>query len=273
MCKKGCVPDEIRQSFAESGITLFCYDEADSTNRRAREYAGGTEGSAVTPSLFVAQRQTCGRGRQGRSFYSPDSTGLYMTLLLEAPSAGHSFTRLTSLSAVAAAEAIDKVLGLQVAIKWVNDLYLDGKKVAGILAESFPAGDKRYVALGIGINIFTKEFPEELRARAGSLRADDTEDDEERKAVTYALALVICQRLISALACRDQSGYMEKYRAASCVIGKRIAFELGGVMKQGRAVDITDMGELCIELDTGESVKLSTGEISVFSLDGTWEHK
>lgn len=270
MSKGSCVPEKILKSFADSGIALFCYGETDSTNLRAREYAQQGEGRAAVPALFVADKQTCGRGRQGRSFYSPDSDGLYMTLLLEAPTTGNSFARLTALSAVAVAEAIDEILGERVAIKWVNDLYLRGKKVAGILAESFPVEQRRYVALGIGINIFTREFPEELAAKAGSLCSGDSLEYEERRAIACALALVISRRLISALGASDQSEYMEKYRAASCVIGRRISFSFDGQMRQGVATDINDMGELCVELDSGEHVGLSTGEISVFSLEGSW---
>ena len=160
-------------------ITIHRYGTIDSTNSEAKRY--GLSGGAI-PAVFVAREQTAGRGRMGRSFYSPNGTGLYYSMLLPLPEKTDHAVSLTAAAAVAAAEAISRVLGCEVGIKWVNDLYRDGKKVAGILCESFPYEDKRLAVIGIGINLSTQQFPEELAEVAASLfGTDQAAMDEEQK--------------------------------------------------------------------------------------------
>lgn len=252
------LPKEVLDSFAKEKIDIFYYGTVDSTNKRAREHAANKAPSRA--ALIVADGQTEGRGRLGRSFYSPDGTGLYMTLLLPAPRE-ELFTRLTALCAVAVRGAIGDIFGVETSIKWVNDLYLDGRKVAGILAESFAVGEVRYVALGVGVNICTKDFPEELSGLAGALSEGRESEDEER-ADRLALAFSICKELMAALESEELGQYMELYRRASCVIGREIRFFENGEEKQGRAVDINDRGELIVNTADGKRA-LCGGEISV----------
>ena len=244
--------------FWDDKIQFFHYESIDSTNKRAIEYA--REGGQ-SPALFLADKQTAGSGRLGRSFFSPDKTGIYMTLLTEVSGEEQGFTLLTALAAVCAREAIYEELGVAVEIKWVNDLYLGGKKVAGILAQSFFEGERRFVALGVGINLSTRAFPPELSDKAGSLLdTDDVDVDVCRRKI----ALGFCRRILEALHANDLGGYIESYRRHSCVIGRRVRFSQNGVEHCGFAKDITDMGALVIELDTGETMLLSSGEISLF---------
>ena len=252
------LPKKIRDSFAEKKIELFYYDTLDSTNKRARAYAA--EKKPREAVLIVAERQSAGRGRLGKSFYSPEGTGLYMTLLLPAPKE-ELFTRLTALCAVATRKAIIDIFGAQTSIKWVNDLYLAGRKVAGILAESFAVGEERYVALGVGVNICTQEFPSELSAIAGSLNRK-AESREEARGDSLALAFSVCNELMTALTSGNMGEYMDIYRRASCVIDRDISFFENGEEKQGRAVDINDRGELIVKTADGTRA-LCGGEISV----------
>lgn len=254
------ISSDLHRYFKEQGIDLFCYSVADSTNKRAREYCAESALSPVPPTLFIADGQSEGRGRLGREFFSPPSTGLYMTLLIEAPE-NDRFTLITALAAVAVREAVSRIFGVETAIKWVNDLYLCGKKVAGILAESFVAGERRYVALGVGVNLTTDDFPKELRDKAGSL-ISHSDDAEELDALRYALGYEISRGFLEALK-GDAGAYMEQYRRHSCVIGKSIRFVRDGKEHEGEAVGITDCGELEVLLSTGENTLLSTGEISV----------
>ena len=261
--KKNNAAGTVSQSNTE-GIRLFHYALTDSTNKRAREYAQSTD-TPELPALFVADGQSEGRGRLGRSFFSPKGTGLYMTLLLPSPKSGEQFARLTSLSAVAVLEAIECRLGVKTQIKWVNDLYLDGKKVAGILAESFEASGIRCVALGVGVNIRTKDFPEFLGLKAGSLLESSQRFDVEQR---LELAAQISKRIIKALECEDTGEYMKKYREASCVIGKAIKITKNGSEQHGVALDINGDGALSVLLDSGERVELTSGEISLFVEEG-----
>ena len=244
--------------FLENGIKLFHFVSIDSTNKKAQEYA--REGGR-SPALFWADAQTAGSGRLGRSFFSPDKTGLYMTLLAEMTGEERGFSLLTSLAAVCAREAIETVLGIDVKIKWVNDLYLNGKKIAGILAQSFFAGDRRFVALGVGINISTRDFPDELSDKAGALLVCGGEDTDE---VKRDIAIAFCQNMRAALCADEHSGYMARYRQHSCVIGRRIRFVQNGDEYVGYAEGITDDGALKVVLDSGDTMILSSGEISVF---------
>ena len=259
--KKGSEKSERWQKTIKPGVKMkiFEYTLIDSTNEEARRY--GTDGdiSPSLPALFIAEEQTEGRGRMGRSFFSPSKTGLYASLLIEAPSDTARLLSLTSLAAVAASEAIYSRFKINVSIKWVNDLYLDSKKIAGILAESFIAHGKRLIVLGIGINLATSDFPEDLLNKAASLNlAAHTSADAKR-----ALALDIFERLLSYLNASSTNEAMQIYRARSCVIGKSITFTSHGEQARATATGITDTGALCVRLESGEELVLDSGEISL----------
>lgn len=236
---------------------IIRYAITDSTNSRAKQYI--SDRSTALPALFIAREQSAGRGRMGRSFYSPANTGLYATLLFRAPSAQERLLSLTSLAAVALSDAISELIGVEVGIKWVNDLYLDGRKVAGILAESFGDGDERYIALGFGVNLSTSSFPEDIIGKAGALF-----EGKATEALAEELALSCSQKLLSFISLNDISSVMEEYRARSIVIGKKISFIKDGTALLGTAVGVSELGALCVSLDGGGEVTLSTGEISIF---------
>ena len=171
-------------------IKLIEYELTDSTNLQARHYVSELDGKASEPVLFLAHAQTAGRGRLGRSFYSPADTGLYFSLLTSFPEKLEKILSLTALAAVAAAEQIESTFGRRVDIKWVNDLYLDSRKVAGILAESCVADTQRYIILGIGINLSTESFPDDLTIKAGSLGATDVTKETKRIMKLYPESLM-----------------------------------------------------------------------------------
>lgn len=239
----------------KSDICVFEYTSTDSTNTRAKEYA---KASGKLPALFIAEEQTQGRGRMGRSFYSPASTGLYMTLLFNAPQNAEKTVTVTSLCAVAASAALKSAFGVDADIKWVNDLYINGRKVAGILAESFIEKDVRMVAIGVGINISTSDFPDDIKDRAGAVGVKSVSKKAKRK-----LALDIARRLMELAESDDVSAAMDEYRARSCVIGKKVSFTQNGKTDEGKAVGITDNGFLQVALPTGHIITLSGGEISL----------
>lgn len=232
------------------GIALYAYDTLDSTSTEARRRAG----QVTVPAVFLADAQTKGRGRLGRSFFSPAKTGLYLSLLLER-SDPVSDVGLTAAAAVAARRAIRRVTGKTVEIKWVNDLYADGKKLAGILCESFCVGEKRFAVVGVGINLYTEDFPEELWEKADSLRPAPG----VRHALAAALVTELCA-LIDGLPCRD---FMDEYRAASLATGKRVRFVENGAAQEGIALPVEDDGTLPVRLDDGRIHRLGSGEISL----------
>jgi len=245
----------ILKKIEKSGVAVRYYALTDSTNARAREYARDL--ATGESALFLADAQTAGRGRLGRDFYSPASTGLYMTLLTEAPEDAR-FELMTALTAVVCRRAIERVLGVGVEIKWVNDLYLGGKKVAGILAESFECGGRRLVAVGIGINISTNEFPDNIRATADSLKPGGRISGTRRA----RLASAVTRGLLEAFSAENVSEYMREYRAYSCVIGREVEYTCGNEVGRGIAEDITETGALTVSTESG-TVTLRGGEISL----------
>ena len=223
----------------------------DSTNTDARRRV--LDG-AEAPLLILAEEQTCGRGRMGRSFYSPINSGLYMSLALSSDGYG-SVVGATSAAAVAVMRAIKEVYGIQTKIKWVNDLYLGEKKVCGILAESFSHNSLFYTVIGIGINLFTADFPEELTDKAGSLMPTHSSKN--------ALAAQICKNLLELIDKLPDKSFMEDYCKYSCVLGRKIEFIQNGESFFGLAESITDDGVLCVRLDNGEICSLASGEITI----------
>lgn len=238
-------------------VARYHFDIIDSTNKEARRYA---RSGGDAPALFVANGQSEGRGRLGRSFYSPVGTGLYMTLLMDVTAdRAESITRLTSLAAVAVTDALREVTNISSRIKWVNDIYIDGKKVCGILAESFFEADRRYVALGVGINLDTSVFPADISDIAGNIGVRATDSLKAR------LSEAVAKRILRlyALAEGGDLSYMVAYRERSAVLGRRVTFSQNGESREGVAVSVNDDGGLEVRLDNGCTVLLSSGEITV----------
>lgn len=243
----------------KNDIRYIHFDSIDSTNTEARRHI--CVGKVSSPTLIVADTQTAGRGRLGRSFYSPDKTGLYMSLVLESDSIRQPAVRATTAAAVAVHRHILEVYGILTQIKWVNDLYLDGKKVCGILCESAEDGDgNRYIIIGIGVNLSTHQFPDGLRAPAGCILPDtDTLDGDGKR----RMAIDISNRIIDTMQGEDNSSDLDIYRKHSYLDGKRVVCDVGDRSFYGTAVGIGDDFSLTVMTDSGEEVSLCSGEASI----------
>ena len=161
----------VRSRLKNKRLQLYVLQRVTSTNTVLRQMA---EEGAEDGSVLLADSQTAGRGRMDRRFYSPPGTGLYLSLLLRPRIPAADAVRITACAAVAAAEAIEEVSGRRTAVKWVNDILLDGRKVCGILTEGSVdplTGLLRYAVVGIGVNITPPPdgFPPELRTVAGAV--------------------------------------------------------------------------------------------------------
>ena len=233
------------------------FKEIDSTNNEAKRYvsAGGT-----LPALILSERQSEGRGRMGRSFYSSDNKGVYITVIVKAPGE-NLFLRGTAVSAVCVVESIKELFGISTEIKWVNDIYYQSKKVAGILAESFFVDGERYVAIGFGINLYT-QIPSELRDIAISL-FPEYPDSYTLNMQRDALANRIAEKFLSVIEKDDYVEYIKKYRSLSCVIDHHIVFSENGREYSAFAFDINDDGALAVRLEDGSVRYLNSGEISL----------
>lgn len=241
------------------GYKIEYFDEIDSTNTYLCSLAkkGGKDGTAV-----IARRQTAGRGRQGRSFYSPDSTGLYMSVIFRRKIGIEAALMLTPAVAAAVAQALERISGRNMGIKWVNDIFLDGKKLCGILVESkldFATECLDYAVIGIGINLFEPAggFPEEIKKTAAALFPNYSE--EKRAEVTFAL-LDSLKDILDRL---PDCGFMEEYRRRSVLIGREVDVLRNNEVYRAKVIGIDDTAKLIVvSEDRGEEL-LDSGEVRV----------
>lgn len=233
-------------------IEVLYYPVIDSTNTCAKRLlAEGKQGEF----LICANEQTAGRGRQGKSFYSPAQTGVYFSLVLRPETTLQNAVTATTAAATAVCKAIEMLTDKKPKIKWVNDVYLDGKKICGILTEAvtdFESGTVDSVIIGIGINISTSTFPEEVEG-AGCL---DVEINRSR------LVAEIVNELVE-IASGDYKRFIDYYRSRSLVIGQKIKYIENGKITPATAVEIDERGGLTVRLENGEMKTLRSGEISV----------
>lgn len=213
---------------------------------------------------LLAEEQTGGKGRLGRSFYSPAGTGIYMSILLKPELVGSDAVLITTATSVAVCRAIQKTLGVQPQIKWVNDIYMGDKKICGILTEAisdFEIGKIDFVVVGIGINYRTEEFPDDLKERAGCLGGNHSGVPRN---LLVAAVLNEFWKIYEQLPGRE---FMADYRKCSNVIGKRVRFQQRGDWQEAYALDIDENGGLIVEYEkeNGEKVTrtLHTGEITL----------
>ena len=235
------------------GLNVLVFDVLDSTNNEAKRLIAG---GAPLPLLVVADAQTGGRGRLGRSFYSPPGAGAYLSFALDS---GKNPVTATTAAAVAVVRAIDGLAGLPVQIKWVNDIYLYNKKVCGILTEAITnpkTGRIEQIVVGVGVNVSPGDFPEELKHRAAALGLPSFS--------RAALIAAIADHLVDILGSETPASYMDEYRARSMVIGKPICYcKNDGTFIQATALNVDDAGGLLVEHLDGTRLTLRTGEITL----------
>ncbi len=251
----------IRRHLKHQELKLQVYKTITSTNTVLKTLAA--EGAPAGLAL-IAGEQTAGRGRMGRSFYSPADSGLYLSLLLRPNVSAVEATRLTACAAAAAAETIEELSGKPAQIKWVNDIFVDGRKVCGILTEASvdcENGMMHYVIIGLGVNtrVPAGDFPEELRGIAGA--AFDADNIPELRC---RLAAGILDRLVVYTENPGAPRVFEGYKSRSLVLGKAI-----NILAPGRdpvPAEVLDLEEdyaLLVRLPDGSTQRLNSGEVSV----------
>ncbi len=255
-------PENIRRKLKGNArsAAIDVRESVSSTNTVLKDIAerGGAEGM-----VLIAEQQTGGRGRLGRSFLSPAGTGLYMSILLRPKFSAEESLSITTAAAVAAAGAIEAITGREAGIKWVNDVYQNGYKVCGILTEAsvdFENGGLRYAVLGIGVNIQEPEggFPESLRDIAGALYST-----EPPAGVRTLLAAEILNRFFEFYGTLTVRPFLKEYRRRSLLTGMNITFTRGDEEKVGTVLGIDDRARLVVRLEGGEETAFSAGEINV----------
>ena len=241
-------------------LDLTVLPTAPSTNALVREKAnqGRPEGRVI-----VACEQTDGRGRYGRQFFSPVDSGVYLSLLLR-PTAysPQQATCLTAAAAAAMCQAIEAVTGQQPGIKWVNDIFLHGKKVCGILTEAavgLETGTLNYMVLGAGVNLYppVKGFPEEIQPIAGSVLERSCPEAKNR------LVGEFLNRFWDFYTHPECRTYLEDYRSRSLAIGQNVTVLSAGRAVSAYAYGIDDDFRLLVRYENGDTEALSYGEIRI----------
>ena len=233
----------------------------ESTNKTAKEMAVA---GAEHGTIIISDCQTMGRGRYSRNFFSPSGGGLYMSIVLR-PEAMHfkNPTSVTAFAAVSVCEAIESISTKVPRIKWVNDIYIDGKKVCGILTEAvtdFESGGLDWVVLGIGINVHTRteDFPCDLQSIATSIYPD-----EKMSGVRNRLSAEIINRILGFETLPSETEIFEKYKKRLMVLGKKITVIQNQVEYKATAIDVDSVGHLVVKNESGERITLSSGEIRI----------
>ena len=247
-----------------AGCELYYYDSIDSTNTKAKELA---EEGHPSGTLVVADRQTAGKGRRGRSWESPTGIGIFMTLMLKPEINPNNASMLTLVAAMATTRAIRRVTGVPAMIKWPNDIVMNGKKVCGILTEMSAQFDYiNHIVIGIGINVHNEEFPEEIKETASSLFLESGQHIH-RASLIEAFLEEFEDVYAEYLKTEDMEGLQKEYDTMLVNRGRQVRVLDPKEPFEGKAMGITKKGELIV--DTWESRKLvSSGEVSVRGIYG-----
>ena len=252
------IRERLRPEIEEMEISVL--PTAGSTNALLHERAVEENGEWI---LLLAEEQSAGRGRNQRSFYSPKGTGVYMSLLLRPRDfAAGQAVRITVMAAVAVCEAIEEISQERATIKWVNDIFLKKKKVCGILTEgavSIENDRLDYVVLGIGINLYEPKegFPKPLRSIAGAVFPDPRKEGKIRLISSFL------NRFYELYTKPYSTGYMDRYRSRSFVVGKRVRLITGNRTREALVCGIDEECRLLVKYPDGRKEAFCSGEISL----------
>lgn len=248
-----------------------CYDSIDSTNLRAKQLA---ESGEAEGTLVVADRQTAGRGRRGRGWLAESGVGIWMTLILRPKLEPVQLSGITLIAALAACRAIREVCGVEPQIKWPNDIVLEGKKICGILTEvSSEMNYVHYAVTGIGINVNTERFPEEMKEIATSLYLQ-TGRHMDRAAVIGRFAALYGDYYEEYCKAGNLAAFVEEYNQMLVNRNQQVIIYHGMVedadpseTETGVARGINAQGALLVEMD-GVCKPVVSGEVSVRGVYG-----
>lgn len=254
-------PQSVEQYLTVGPLSLEVYSELDSTNALLRKQA---EEGAPEGTVIIAEMQTAGKGRLGRSFHSPPGGGIYMSLLLRPPFSAQESLCITTCAAVAVCDAIEKHTGVDSQIKWVNDVFCNERKVCGISTEAsldLESGGLRYAILGIGLNVFPgkEPFPEELGAVAGTV----LDAPIPGLALRSMLAAEILNGFLKEYPNLTKKAYFDAYQSRCMVLGKPIYILRNGTRQEAIALELSPDFRLRVQFFDGSTELLSSGEVSI----------
>ncbi len=240
------------------------YKEVDSTNTKAKLWA---KAGAKTGSLVIADRQTAGRGRNGRDWHSPSGVGIWMSVLLRPEVDVVAIPRLSLVAGLAIVKAVQAHTGLDAKIKWPNDVVINGKKVCGVLCEMQGSGGRvDYAVVGVGMNVNTEAFPESL-PYASSLYVESGIRYDREVLIEY-----FCNYFDTYYKAYQKEGklidFIEEYKNNCINLNNKVKILEDDRQYEAYATDINDKGHLIVQQDDGTITEVFVGEVSVRGLYG-----
>ncbi len=257
------LPQEIRHGLKTTamGHRVFSYQRVGSTNDVARQIA---RNGAAQGTLVVAEEQTAGRGRMGRSWNSPPGVSLLFSLVLRPRMAPNRVFQLAICGALVVAEVVCQRTHLPVKVKWPNDVLIRGKKLAGVLTETqVDLAGVRFVVLGVGINInqAPADFPEDMQDQATSIRAELGRSVSRRHLLQNLLLKF--EEIYGQFQDQGLAPFLDRWRQLSWVMDRKVTVQVGGKEFSGLAVDIDEMGALLLEEASGKRRRFLAGDVSL----------
>ncbi len=246
------------------GKNILCFDSIDSTNNYAKQIAY----EAPHGTTIISDEQVGGRGRLGRGWNSPKGEGVWMSIIVKPNIPPTEGTKMTQIAAAAVCMGIRNTTGMEVFIKWPNDIILNGKKVCGILTEmTGELNQVAYIVVGIGINVNIEWFPEELKDKATSLLIESKEK-LSRKQLIVSIINEFEKLYEDYIENGNLSNTVNICRKYSAMLGKRVRVIQGNKEDMATAIDITDEGVLMVKLDDGKEQLIMSGEVSIRGENG-----
>ena len=236
---------------------IIVFKTIDSTNSEAKRLALN---GALHGTVIISEEQTNGRGRKGKSFFSPPKTGIYASFILKPKVNIDDAQMVTIYAAVSVCNVIENLTNLKPKIKWVNDIYLNGKKICGILTEAisdFESGTVDFIIVGIGVNFSTKQedFPKEIQDIAGSLPKTNISRNQ------FIAALI--DEMLKNANCIFQNNLIDLYKEHSLMLGKEIIYQKNLQTLYGKVLDINERGNLVVLINNSKIDILHSGEVEI----------
>lgn len=258
---EGIFTGEIIKSYMKSPVKIEYIPNVTSTNDIIMEY--GRQGREEFIAV-VADSQSSGRGRKGRIFYSPDNAGTYFSILLRPNINFSESLYITTAAAAAVTEALKQLYNMDTEIKWVNDVYYNGRKICGILTEAhidMESGTVDYAALGIGINVFEPEnsYHKDIKNIAGAAFCRSMFDNKIRCEIT-AKVIDIFYEYYKNL---SDMTFLNTYKSRSFLTGKNVTIEKNGIVQKAFVKGIDDKCRLSVMLENGIEENLNSGEVNL----------
>jgi BirA family biotin operon repressor/biotin-[acetyl-CoA-carboxylase] ligase len=256
--------DEIREGLCTKVFgrkNIICLKETDSTNTRAKELAaqGAPEGT-----LVIAEKQTKGRGRKGRNWFSPPGGGIYFSLILRPAMPPGETPRITLMTAVVLAETLISLVKLNLRIKWPNDILVNRKKLAGILTEISADMDAvNYIIVGLGLNVnnLFENSPQDIKKKATSILIETGNRVPRIKFIQNYLKLY--EQYYDMFKKNDFEPIMNRWRELADIIGKQIRVDVIGKTHIGEVMDVDNDGVLILKDDQGRLQRIFSGDVTL----------